>query len=90
MAVYGPADHARLAGRRSPAEEAMGEADISTEQSQARQEPRVPSPNVDSRRPGDAYYEGMKFQHRGERIAAWRRDLEAVKNARYPRISKSP
>ena len=29
----------------------MGEADISTEQSQARQEPRVPSSHVDPRRP---------------------------------------
>jgi hypothetical protein len=40
---------------------------------------------ADTRRPGDAYYEGMREVHKGERIAAWRRDLEAVKRARYPR-----
>ena len=31
----------------------MGEADISTKQSQARQESRISAPHVDSRRPGD-------------------------------------
>jgi|ERR1051326_7159109 hypothetical protein len=39
---------------------------------------------ADSRRPGDAYYEGMTAKYRGERIAQWRRDLEAVKRAKYP------
>ncbi len=40
---------------------------------------------VDSGRPGDAYYEGMTARFRGERIAHWRCDLEAVKRAKYPR-----
>jgi len=40
---------------------------------------------ADTRRPGDAYYAGMPWKHRGERIAAWRRDLEDVKVRRYPR-----
>jgi hypothetical protein len=39
---------------------------------------------ADSRRPGDAYYEGMTATYRGQRIAVWRRDLEAVKLAKYP------
>jgi hypothetical protein len=41
---------------------------------------------ADTRRPGDAYYEGKcgGMGSRGERIAAWRQDLEAVKAARYP------
>ncbi len=39
---------------------------------------------ADSRRPGDAYYEGMTAKYRGERIARWRKDLEAVKTAKYP------
>lgn len=41
---------------------------------------------ADTRRPGDAYYEGMcgGRVYRGEKIAAWRRDLEAVKAANYP------
>ena len=42
---------------------------------------------ADTGRPGQAYYtgrcSGMIYQ--GEKVAAWRRDLEAVKNARYPR-----
>jgi hypothetical protein len=42
---------------------------------------------ADSRRPGDAYYKGMKLKHRGEKIAAWRRDLDAVKKARYAKLS---
>jgi len=37
---------------RPRAEEAMGEAHVPTEQAQARQEPRVPAPHVDARRPG--------------------------------------
>lgn len=39
---------------------------------------------ADSRRPGDAYYEGMTARYRGERIAQWRQDLEAVRRAKYP------
>jgi hypothetical protein len=41
---------------------------------------------ADTRRPGDAYYEGRctGIVHRGDRIAAWRRDLEAVKGTVYP------
>jgi hypothetical protein len=40
---------------------------------------------ADTRRPGDAYYEGMPWKYRGEQIAAWRRDLEEVCQATYPR-----
>jgi hypothetical protein len=42
---------------------------------------------ADSGRPGEAYYEGKcnGTVYRGERIAAWRRDLEAVKGAKYPK-----
>jgi hypothetical protein len=41
---------------------------------------------ADSGRPGEAYYEGKctGIVYRGERIAAWRADLEAVKAAKYP------
>lgn len=41
---------------------------------------------ADTRRPGDAYYEGKcsGAVYRGERIAGWRRDLEAVKATAYP------
>jgi hypothetical protein len=41
---------------------------------------------ADIRRPGDAYYEGRctGTVYRGERIAAWREDLEAVKKTTYP------
>jgi hypothetical protein len=39
---------------------------------------------ADTRRPGDAYY-ASGLAYKGERIAAWRRDLEAVKHAKYPR-----
>src|SRR5262245_33337418 len=42
---------------------------------------------ADTRRPGDAYYEDMPHRYRGERIAAWRRDLEAVRRADFPRLS---
>jgi hypothetical protein len=43
---------------------------------------------ADTRRPGDAYYEGGLAGHlfRGDKIAAWRRDLEAVKQATYPAL----
>lgn len=42
---------------------------------------------ADTRRPGEAYYEGRctGMVYRGERIAAWREDLEAVKAAQYPK-----
>jgi hypothetical protein len=39
---------------------------------------------ADSRRPGDAYYEGMPPLRPDERIAAWQRDLDAVRRAAYP------
>ena len=38
-----------------------------------------------SRFPGDTYYEGMPWKYRGQRIAAWQRDLNAVRRAKYPR-----
>jgi hypothetical protein len=37
---------------------------------------------ADTKRPGDAYYAGGRFK--GEKVAAWRRDLEAVRRTRYP------
>ena len=42
---------------------------------------------ADTRRPGDAYYAGKCSGRlsRGSQIAAWRRDLEAVKQASYPK-----
>ena len=41
---------------------------------------------ADTRRPGEAYYEGgcSGIVYRGDKIAAWRRDLEAVKGTTYP------
>ena len=41
---------------------------------------------ADTGRPGEAYYEGKctGVVYRGERIAGWRRDLEAVKGTTYP------
>jgi len=41
---------------------------------------------ADTRRPGEAYYEGgcTGVVYRGERIAGWRADLEAVKGTTYP------
>jgi hypothetical protein len=41
---------------------------------------------ADTRRPGEAYYEGgcTGIVYRGERIAGWRADLEAVKGTTYP------
>jgi hypothetical protein len=41
---------------------------------------------ADTRRPGEAYYEckGSRLVSRGDKIAAWRRDLEAVKRSTYP------
>jgi hypothetical protein len=45
---------------------------------------------ADTKRPGDAYYQGSRFDgtYRGERINAWRRDLEAVRGTTYPRGKK--
>jgi hypothetical protein len=40
---------------------------------------------ADSRRPGAAYYSGrLQRLSRDEQIAAWQRDLDAVKGAAYP------
>jgi hypothetical protein len=45
---------------------------------------------ADTRRPGDAYYEGTcpGTAYRGEKISAWRRELEAVKQSSYPSRSR--
>jgi hypothetical protein len=42
---------------------------------------------ADTRRPGDAYFEGpgSRLLYKGEKVAAWQRELEAVKGAKYPR-----
>ncbi|HTU92457.1 MAG TPA: hypothetical protein VMF69_20415 [Gemmataceae bacterium] len=47
---------------------------------------------ADTGRPGAAYYEGRcgGSVYRGERIAGWRRDLEAVKAASYPTADAAP
>jgi hypothetical protein len=39
---------------------------------------------ADTRRPGDTYFAGTALNQRGERIAAWQRDLDAVCQATYP------
>jgi hypothetical protein len=41
---------------------------------------------ADSRRPGEAYFQGTGGEtlHRGEKVAAWRQELEAVSRAVYP------
>jgi hypothetical protein len=40
---------------------------------------------ADSRVPGDAYYTEMPAElSRGEKVALWREELEAVKRAKYP------
>jgi hypothetical protein len=43
---------------------------------------------ADTRRPGAAYYAGRctGSATRGDRIAAWRRDLERVKQSQYPAL----
>lgn len=41
---------------------------------------------ADTRRPGDAYFEGMKESRRGERIAVWQRDVDAVCQTAYPSL----
>ena len=42
---------------------------------------------ADTRRPGDAYFAGKASAgvFKDDRVKAWRRDLEAVKRATYPR-----
>jgi hypothetical protein len=44
---------------------------------------------ADTRRPGAAYYEARSpgVASKGERVAAWRADLEAVKRAAYPAVA---
>jgi hypothetical protein len=41
---------------------------------------------ADTRRPGAAYFRGKctGLVHRGEKVAAWQRDVEAVKQTAYP------
>lgn len=40
---------------------------------------------ADTRRPGDAYHEGGTASvFKGERIAAWRSEVDAVRGANYP------
>jgi hypothetical protein len=41
---------------------------------------------ADTRRPGDAYYSGKRSRiaYKDDKVIAWRRDLEAVKQATYP------
>jgi hypothetical protein len=43
---------------------------------------------ADTGRPGDAYYTGRctGIVRKGEQVAAWREDLEAVKQASYPSL----
>jgi hypothetical protein len=43
---------------------------------------------ADTGRPGAAYFGGRRAgtRTRGERVAAWRRDLERVKRSQYPRL----
>src|SRR5262245_57913230 len=39
---------------------------------------------ADSRRPGDAYFDGLTLATRDERVAAWQEDYDAVRAATYP------
>jgi hypothetical protein len=41
---------------------------------------------ADTRRPGGAYFEGgcSGLVYRGEKVAAWREEVEAVKRTKYP------
>ena len=43
---------------------------------------------ADTRRPGAAYFASKRAgaSTRGDRVAAWRRDLERVKRSKYPRL----
>ena len=45
---------------------------------------------ADTRRPGDAYFEGPESRslYKDEKIATWKRELEAVKEAKYPRLPR--
>ena len=47
---------------------------------------------ADTRRPGDAYFEGPESRnlYKDEKVAAWKRELEAVKEAKYPRLRRPP
>jgi hypothetical protein len=42
---------------------------------------------ADSRRPGEAYFAGTcgAMVYKGEKVSAWRREVEAVRRAKYPR-----
>lgn len=44
---------------------------------------------ADTRRPGDAYFEGTTLKYNDDRIAAWERDFVAVCAAKYPRRKMS-
>ena len=39
---------------------------------------------ADTRRPGEAYFDGLGLAQPDERIAAWQADLDAVRAATYP------
>jgi hypothetical protein len=47
---------------------------------------------ADTRRPGEAYYEGTSagLVYKGEKVAAWRREVAAVKEKRYPKRKRRP
>ncbi len=47
---------------------------------------------ADTRRPGDAYFEGPESRnlYKDEKVAAWKRELEAVRKAKYPRLRRRP
>jgi hypothetical protein len=51
----------------------------------ARRMPPLPALVVraDTRRPGDAYFDGAEETYSDDRIAAWRRDFDAVRAAQY-------
>jgi ribonuclease P protein component len=70
------------------AEEAMSEAHVPTEYSPSGEEPRVSSPHVDSRRPGDHLGSAAEGPHASQRLASqvWRlrgrSNIEAARRAR--------
>jgi hypothetical protein len=39
---------------------------------------------ADTRRPGAAYHSDRRSLHKDQQVAAWQRDLEAVKRTTYP------
>jgi hypothetical protein len=43
---------------------------------------------ADTRRPGEAYFAGKcsGAVFRGEKIAAWRKEVDAIKRSKYPRL----